>query len=44
MDIDGFGRESVSELFKIGMLKSIPDVYHLNYDQVLTLEGWKEKV
>jgi DNA ligase (NAD+) len=43
MDIDGFGRESVSELFKIGMLKSIPDVYHLNYDQVLTLEGWKEK-
>ena len=43
MDIDGFGRESVSELFNIGMLKSIPDVYHLDFNQILTLEGWKEK-
>ncbi len=43
MDIDGFGRESVSELYKLNLLKIIPEVYHLDYTQILKLEGWKEK-
>lgn len=43
MDIDGFGRESVSELYKLGWLKTIPDIYQINYEEVLKLEGWKQK-
>jgi len=43
MDIDGFGRESVSELYKLNLLKMIPDVYHIDFTQILKLEGWKEK-
>lgn len=43
MDIDGFGRETVSEFFKLEMLKTLPDIYKLNYETISKLEGWKEK-
>jgi len=43
MDIDGFGRETVSEFFKLGWVKTIPDIYRLDYEHVATLEGWKAK-
>jgi DNA ligase (NAD+) len=43
MDIDGFGRETISEFFKLNIIDSIPDIYHLDFDKIKTLEGWKEK-
>lgn len=43
MDIEGFGRETVLEFFHLGWLASIPDIYDLDYDKILALEGWKEK-
>lgn len=43
MDIDGMGRETVSEFFALGWLQNIPQLYQLPYDKILQLEGWKEK-
>lgn len=43
MDIDGFGRETVSEFYKQGWLQSIQDIYTLKPENILALEGWKEK-
>jgi DNA ligase (NAD+) len=43
MDIDGFGRETVSEFFYLGLLKTLPDIYKLNYESISKMEGWKEK-
>ncbi len=43
MDIDGIGRETVIELIKKGLLKSIPQLYDLKYEKILLLPGWQEK-
>ncbi len=43
MDIDGFGRETVSAFFKRGWLRTIPDIYALDYSKIAGLEGWKTK-
>lgn len=43
MDVDGFGRETVSEFFTLGILKTLPDIYKLDYEAIGKLEGWKEK-
>ena len=43
MDMDGLGRETVIDFFRRGWLKSIPDIYRLPYEEILALEGWKEK-
>lgn len=43
MDIDGFGRETVIEFFRLHLIKTIPDIYQLDYDAIRKLEGWKEK-
>ena len=43
MDIDGFGRETVSAFYQLGMLRTLPDIYHLDYTTISKLEGWKEK-
>ena len=43
MDMDGLGRETVIDFFRRGWLKSIPDIYRLPYEEILSLEGWKEK-
>lgn len=39
MDIVGLGRANIERFFEMGILKSIPDVFKLNYDQIATLEG-----
>lgn len=44
MDIDGFGRETVSTFYSEGWLETIPDIYTLDFEKIATLEGWKEKV
>jgi DNA ligase (NAD+) len=43
MDIDGMGRETVLDFYRKGWLKTIPDIYRLPYEEILALEGWKEK-
>lgn len=43
MDIDGCGRETVIEFIQRGYIKTIEDLYRLPYEQILGLEGWKEK-
>lgn len=43
MDIDGCGRETIIEFIQHGFIKTIEDLYRLPYEQILELEGWKEK-
>lgn len=39
MDIVGLGRANIERFFEMGILKSIPDVFKLDYNQIATLEG-----
>ncbi|MFK7802972.1 MAG: NAD-dependent DNA ligase LigA [Anaerolineae bacterium] len=43
MDIDGFGAQTAELLAKIGMLKDMADIYFLDRDALLELEGFKDK-
>ena len=43
MDIDGFGSETARLLLDLGMVGQFADVYHLDRDALLALEGWGEK-
>lgn len=43
MDIEGCGRETVVEFIQRSFIKTIEDLYRLPYDDILGLEGWKEK-
>ncbi|HZF99400.1 MAG TPA: NAD-dependent DNA ligase LigA, partial [Chitinophagales bacterium] len=43
MNVKGFSIASINEFLELGLLKDIPDIYELDYDKILQLEGWKEK-
>lgn len=43
MDIDGLGRDIVKRFMREGILQNIEDIYQLEYEKILALEGWKEK-
>ena len=43
MDIRGLGAATIQEFVDEGLLKNIPDIYHLDYEQIRKLEGWKDK-
>lgn len=43
MDIRGLGEANIKKFYELGMLKSIPDIYRLNYEAIGKLEGFKEK-
>jgi DNA ligase (NAD+) len=43
MDIMGMGSETVQLFVEKGLLHSIADLYDLTYDQIIALEGFKEK-
>ncbi len=43
MDIDGLGRSIIIDFIQRGYVHTIEDIYRLPYDEILTLEGWKEK-
>ncbi len=43
VDIDGFSDKTVELLRDRGLIKSISDVYTLRREDLLALEGWKEK-
>jgi len=43
MDIASFGASTVIEFVEAGIIKTIPDIYRLDYSKILGREGWKEK-
>jgi len=43
MDIRGLGEAIVRKFYKLGFLRSIPDIYRLPYDKIKQLEGFGEK-
>ncbi len=42
MDIDSLGEKTIDQLYETGLVTSPADLYALTYDQVLSLEGFKE--
>lgn len=43
MDIRSFGEANVRKFYEMGLLRSIPDVYNLPYDEIGKLDGFGEK-
>ncbi len=43
MDIDGLGEKVATKLFDLGLIKDTADVYHLEAEQIVPLEGFGEK-
>ena len=43
MDIDGLGKDIVKRFIAEGILNNIEDIYRLDYDRILALEGWKDR-
>lgn len=43
MDIDGLGKSQVERFHQLGWLKTIADIYRLDYGQISELEGFGEK-
>jgi len=43
LNIDGLGNKIVEQLFNAGLVKSVLDLFDLNMEKLLQLEGFKEK-
>ena len=43
MNIDGLGRDIIIRFINEGIINSLEDIYQLDYDRILALEGWKER-
>ncbi|VAW43425.1 DNA ligase (NAD(+)) [hydrothermal vent metagenome] len=43
MDVDGFGAKTGALLVELGLIKDLADIYYLDRDALLALEGFKEK-
>lgn len=43
MDIDSFGFKQAELFVQKGYIKDLADIYHLPWDEILQLEGYKEK-
>ncbi|MEP6727834.1 MAG: NAD-dependent DNA ligase LigA [Bacteroidota bacterium] len=43
MDIRSFGEANVKKFFELGLLKSIPAIYHIDFEKISTLEGFGKK-
>ncbi|WP_456451603.1 NAD-dependent DNA ligase LigA, partial [Hydrogenimonas sp.] len=43
MAIDGLGEKIVEQLYEAGLVKELEDIYHLTKEDLLKLEGFKEK-
>jgi DNA ligase (NAD+) len=41
-DIDGVGEQSVRRLWELGLVRSLPDLYRLEKEQLLELDGYAE--
>lgn len=43
MDIDSLGAKTIEQLYKLGLVKSPADLYDLKTEDILRLEGFKDK-
>ena len=43
MDIDGFGEKYILRFYELGWIKTMSDIYRLDYDKITQLEGFGEK-
>jgi DNA ligase (NAD+) len=43
MDIDGLGEKVATRFFDLGLIKDAADIYHLEAEQIVPLEGFGEK-
>jgi DNA ligase (NAD+) len=43
MDIEGLGEKLATRLFDLGLIKDVADIYHLEPEQLVPLEGFGEK-
>ncbi len=43
MDIDGLGARNIEQFLKHGLIKDLADIYYLDKEKLLSLEGWREK-
>ena len=43
LDIEGFGKKYIEQLFEHNLIQDIPDLYALDRDTLIGLEGWGEK-
>jgi len=43
MDIQGLGQEIIRTFLREGIIRTISDIYQLDYDKILALEGFKTK-
>lgn len=43
MNIDGIGKETIDQLYSIGLLRNVVDLYHLTEDKLIALEGFQQK-
>jgi len=43
MDIKGLGEATVKKFYKLGLLKSIADIYRLDFNKIKLLQGFGEK-
>ena len=43
MDVEGLGSKGAAQLVRQGLVSDVADLYHLDPEQVLPLEGWAQK-
>ncbi len=43
MDIDGFGKSNVERFYELGWVNDISDIYNLDYEKIMALDGFGEK-
>jgi DNA ligase (NAD+) len=43
LDIDGLGRKYMEHLVRAGLVKDLPDIFHLRAEDLAGLDGWGEK-
>ncbi|RLD20546.1 MAG: DNA ligase (NAD(+)) LigA [Bacteroidetes bacterium] len=43
MDIDGFGYKFIRKFYQLGWLRTLADIYQLDYEQIAALEGFGQK-
>ncbi len=41
-NIDGFGKKVIEQFWELGLIKEPPDIFKLDYDKIINLEGWGE--
>jgi DNA ligase (NAD+) len=43
MDIRSFGESNIKKFYSLGLLKTVPGIYELDYEKIATLEGFGAK-